>query len=90
MSGSHVAAAELSTGDGCGDSNIEALGGVVGAVAGNEEATVDLLTDLRRDAVAFVAHDDESVRGERLGVDVVAVEQGALDGIVGGQSVEKV
>ena len=44
MSGSHVAAAELGTGDGCGDGNIEALGGVVGAVAGNEEATVDLLT----------------------------------------------
>ena len=69
-----VPATELGAGDGGGDGDIEALGGVVGAVAGDEQATVHLLTDFGGDAIALVAHDDESVGGERLGVDVVAVE----------------
>ena len=34
------------------------------------------------DAIALVAHDDKSVRGELLGVDVFAIEEGAVDGII--------
>ena len=77
-------AAELRTGDGCGDGDIEALGGIVVAIAGDEKAMVDPLTDFWRDTIAFVAHDDEPVRGEWLGVDVLTVEQGAVDGVAVG------
>ena len=45
---------------------------------------VNPLTDLGGDAVAFVAHDDGSVRGERLCADVLTVEQSAIDGLVVG------
>lgn len=45
---------------------------------------VDPLTDLGGDTVAFIAHDDESVGSERLGVDVLTIEQSTIDGVVVG------
>ena len=79
-----LSAAELCTSDGSGDGHVETLGGIVGAITRNEKAMVDLLTNLGGDTVAFVAHHDEPVRGERLGVDIVTVEQCAIDRIVVG------
>ncbi len=90
LRGLGVSAAELGAGDGCGDGYIETLGGVVLTVAGDEQAAVHLGPDLWRDAIAFVAHHDESVRGERLGIDIVAIEQGAIDGVIGWQAFDEV
>ena len=78
-----LAAAELWAGDGGGDGNIEALGGVILTITGDEEAMIYTLTDLRGDTIALVAHDDESVRGEGVGIDVFTIKQGAVDGEVG-------
>ena len=43
----------------------------------------DELTDLGRDAVALVAHHDDAVGGQLLGVDILTVEQGTIDGHLG-------
>jgi hypothetical protein len=83
------AAAELCTGDGSGNGHVEALGSVVCAVTGNEKAMVHSGAYFRRDAIAFVAHDDKPVRGEGLGVDVLSVEQGAIDGEAFWQGVDE-
>ena len=40
-------------------------------------------------AVAFVAHHNESVAAKLLGVDVLAIEEGAVDGEIRGQGVEQ-
>ena len=76
--------AELSARNGCGDGNIQAFGSAKSCVVvRNEQAVGDEGTDFRRDAIALVAHDDDAIRGQRLGIDVAAVEQGAVDGTRG-------
>ena len=84
-----LATTELCAGDGSCYGYIEALGCVVCAITGDEEATIHFFADLWRDAIALIAHNDESVRSEWLGVDVVAIEQGAIDREVCRQGVEK-
>ena len=41
------------------------------------------------DTVAFVAHHNESVAAKLLGVDVLAIEECAVDGVIRGQSIEQ-
>ena len=82
-SSSTLPTAELGAGDGGGDSDVEALGSLAGRiVVGDEQLVGDELTDSGRDAVALVAHNDDALAGELLMVDVLAVEQGAVDGAV--------
>ena len=66
--------AEFGAGDGCGNGHVQTLGRVVLAVAGNEKATVHLGAYLGGDAIALVAHDDQTMGREGLGVDVCTVE----------------
>ena len=84
-----LAAAELGAGDGGGDGHVEAVGRLTVVEIGDEQTAVDALTYGFGDAIALVAHDDEPLFCELLGVDVIAIEQGAVDGIVGGQRVEE-
>ena len=46
---------------------------------GDKQAAVNFCPDRFADAIALVAHDDQSVGGELLGVDVLAVEEGAVN-----------
>ena len=85
-----VSSAKFGAGDGRSNRHVEAVGGrSVGGKVRNQQATVDFLRDFGRDAVALVAHHDETVRRERFGVDVVAVEQGAIDGKIVWQRVDE-
>ena len=49
-----------------------------------------MLPDGFRDAIAFVAHDDDALGRERLTVDVLAVEQGAVDRVGRRQGVQEI
>lgn len=40
---------------------------------------IDKRADGSGDAVAFIAHDDDTVGCQRVGVDIVSVEQGTVD-----------
>ena len=82
-SSSTLPAAELGAGDGGGNGDGEALGGLAGrVVVGDEQLVGDELANGWGDAVALVAHDNDALVGELLLVDVLAVEQCAVDGTV--------
>ena len=66
--------------DGCRHSHVEALGSV-GSEAWYEQLVGYLLPDGLGYAVALVAHDDDAVWRQLLLVDVVSVEQGAVNGV---------
>ena len=84
-----VSSTELRACNGSGDGYVETLGSIIRPVTGNKQAVVYAPSDLMRNAVALVAHDNQSMRREWLGVDVVTVEQGSVDGIVGWQGVNE-
>ena len=84
-----LTSAEFGAGDGRGDGNVKALGCVVLTVTGNQEAMVYLGTDLWGDTIALVSHDDKAIGSEWLGIDVVAIEQCAIDGEVLRQGVDE-
>ena len=68
-------ATELGTGDGGSDGDVETLGSRArGVVVGNEQLVGDELANGWGDAVALVAHDDDTIGGELLLVDVLAIE----------------
>ena len=68
-------APEFRTGDGCGDGDIQALGSLAARMeVGNEQAMGYAFAYCWRDAVAFVAHHDDALLGERLLVDVLTVK----------------
>ena len=46
-----------------------------------------LFPDFRGDAVALIAHDDETVSAQRLLVDVLTIEKGAIDRCAFGKTV---
>ena len=80
-----LSATELGAGDGGSDGDVEALGRLAGwVVVGNEQLVGDKLANGWGDAIALVAHNDDSFARELLLVDVLTVEQGAVDGAVGG------
>ena len=68
-------ATELGACDGGSDGDVEAFGGFTrGVVVGNEQLVGDELANGGGDAVALVAHDDDSLGGKLLLVDVLAIE----------------
>ena len=83
------AATEFGAGDGGGDGHIEAVGCGALMEVRDEQAVAYSLAHGVGNAVALVAHDDEGRGGEWLGVDVVAVEEGAIDGEVAWQRIEQ-
>ena len=82
-------ASELGAGDGSGNGHVETLGTVSLMKIGDEQAMVDTLADCLRDAVAFVAHDDDAMLGEGLLIDIIAIEQRTINGIVLWQCIKK-
>ena len=50
---------------------------------------VDLLSDSLRDAVSFVAHHNDAVGREWLLIDVIAIEQRAIDRVGGWKGLEE-
>lgn len=66
--------------DGCGHGHIQAFTRCPASrIIGNEEALADARSDFGRDALALIAHDDDAMRGQLFGVDVLAIEEGAVD-----------
>jgi hypothetical protein len=65
---------ELGTGDSCGDGHVETLSSIDRTVTGYEQAMGYTGSYLWRDTIAFIAHDDNTVGGKWLVVDVFAVE----------------
>ena len=53
-------------------------------IARYEQAPADQRTYLSRDAIALVAHDDDAVRSQLLRIEILAVEQRAIDRQIGG------
>ena len=78
-------ASEFRAGDGGGNGYVQALCRVALAEAGNEELTVHPPTDGLGDAVSLVAHHDDALLGEWLLIDILAVKERAIDGIIGRQ-----
>ena len=69
--------------DGCGDGNIQAVGRCSSfRVIGDEQPVVDQRADSRGDAVTLVPHNDQATLGQLLTIDILAVKQGAIDGII--------
>ena len=82
-------AAEFGAGDSGSDSDIETVGCFALMEVGDEQPAVYFCPDGIGDAITLVAHDDQSLGGELLGVDVVAVEEGTIDRKIGWQGVEE-
>ena len=84
-----ASSAEFGAGDGGGDGHVETLGTLALMEVGYEQPVGDALAHGLGDAVALVAHDDDATVGQRLLVDVVAIEQGSVNGEVAWQRIEK-
>ena len=82
--------AKFAANHGGGHGYVEAVGGGrFGRIVWDAQPLGDLALQVYGDAAAFVAHDDESVGCEVGVVDVFAVEQGAVHGIVGRQAADE-
>lgn len=75
-----LSATEFRAGDGGGDGDIQTVGCGALMEVGNEQPTVYTLSHGIADAVTLVAHDDEPVVGQFLAIDVLSVEECAVDG----------
>ena len=84
-----ASATEFRTSDGSGDGHVKTLGTWSLMEIRDEQTVGHPLTNGFRDTVALVAHDDDAIVGKGLLVDVLAVEQGTVDGKVAGQCVEE-
>ena len=80
---------ELGTGDGGSNGDIQALRTLALMEVWDEQAVGDALAHSLGNAIALVAHDDDALLRQGLLIDVVAIEQGAIDGIGWGKGVEK-
>ena len=56
---------------------------------GNEQLVRDVLSYLRRDAVTLITHDDDSLIGQLVLINIVPVQQGSVDRIGGREGFEK-
>jgi hypothetical protein len=72
---------EFATSDGCGDSYIQAIGCLSLMKIWNEQFPIDALTYFLRDSVPLITHDDKSASRELLGIDVLPVQESAIDRI---------
>ena len=84
-----MTSAELRTGDGCSDGYVQTVGSVAVVEIRYEQTAIHSLAHSIGDAIALIAHDDESMRRELLGVDVLAIEQGAINGEIRRQAIEQ-
>ena len=83
-----ASSSELGTGDGGGNGHVKTLGTWALMEIGDKQTMSDTLAYGLGDAVALVAHHNNAVFGKGLLVDIVAIEQGAVDGEVLWQLVE--
>ena len=85
----NMAPTEFGAGNGCGNGHIEAVGSGSLVEIGDEQPMADSLANSVGNAVALVAHDDETSGRKLLGVDVLSVEESAIDGEVLRQRIEQ-
>ena len=70
---------EFRTGDGSGYGYVQTLGRITLMEAGNEQAVVDEFAHRGGNAVAFIAHHDDAMRGKFFLIYIRSVEEGAED-----------